>query len=71
MMLLLPYPNLPKWHVMVPVSCVYLPIFGVWNHFNFIETYMIHKHHKSLTHHLLAGNGFGLPDNGHPLPYTQ
>ena len=60
-----------KEPVTVPVSCTYLPIIGVWNIFNFIETYTMHEHHISLTCHLVAGNRLNLPDNKHTLLYAQ
>ena len=71
MRLLLSYSNSPKEPVKVPISSTCLPIAGVWNSFNFIETYMMHKHDIALTHHLVAGNGSGPPDNRHTFLYAQ
>ena len=31
----------------------------------------MHKHHISLTRHLVAGNKFGTPVNGHRFLYAQ
>ena len=70
-MLPLPYSKFLKGPVTVPISCAYLTIFGVWNSFNFIETYTIHEHHIFLKRHLVAGNGFGPPVNGHTFPFAQ
>ena len=52
---------------MVPVSGAYIPIFGAWDSLSYTDTYTMHKHHMSLTHVLVAGNGVGAPGNGHTL----
>ena len=52
---------------MVPVSGAYIPIFGAWDSLSYTDTYMMHKHHMSLTHVHLAGNRVGAPGNGHTL----
>jgi hypothetical protein len=41
---------------MVPVSGAYIPIFGIWDSFRYTVICMMHKHHMSLTHALVAGN---------------
>ena len=53
---------------MVPVSGAYIPIFGAWDSFSYIDTYTMHKHFMSLTRVLVVGNGVGAPGNGYTLP---
>ena len=53
---------------MIPVSGTYTPIFGAWDSLSYADTNMIHKHHMSLTHVLVAGNGVGASGNRHTLP---